>query len=241
VFSVIGARAGAKLTRRICVTTVVRLGLALQTVGLFWIAFRLSPHTTFLDLFIGFAFTGTGTGLSFSQLTSIVLWDIPRDRSGVASGANTTSRHVGGSLGVAVAGTIFGVLTVRRAVAHFSSGSLAPAIRDRVVAEVHQHGLGFVMPSDISPADAATVHHQLVASLASGARVALLVSAVVVLIGVATTFLIPSIAPVPVADAAAVEQVDTIEGVIEAFEPITPDPSLLGGDQLPAKEGTGWI
>jgi len=49
---------------------------------------------------------GIGVGFATAQLTSIVLSDVPVDRSGIASGANSTLRQVGSALGIAVLGTV---------------------------------------------------------------------------------------------------------------------------------------
>ena len=50
--------------------------------------------------------TGSASGLATAQLTSIVLSDIPPERSGLASGANSTMRQVGSALGIAILGTV---------------------------------------------------------------------------------------------------------------------------------------
>jgi hypothetical protein len=49
---------------------------------------------------------GIGVGFATAQLTSIVLSDIPPERSGLASGANSTMRQVGSALGIAILGTV---------------------------------------------------------------------------------------------------------------------------------------
>jgi hypothetical protein len=49
---------------------------------------------------------GIGVGLATAQLTSVTLSDIPVQKSGLASGANSTMRQVGSALGIAILGTI---------------------------------------------------------------------------------------------------------------------------------------
>jgi hypothetical protein len=51
-------------------------------------------------------FYGLGLGLAIAQLTSLVLYDIPGPKAGIASGANSTIRQVGAALGIAVIGTV---------------------------------------------------------------------------------------------------------------------------------------
>jgi len=88
----IGSHIGGVLTRRIGATAVARTGLLLATTGLLYIALRLSPSTGFVDLLPGFLCYGTGAGFAASQLTNVILSDVPRDKAGVASGANSTGR-----------------------------------------------------------------------------------------------------------------------------------------------------
>jgi len=49
---------------------------------------------------------GIGVGFATAQLTSIALSDVPVERSGLASGANSTMRQIGSALGIAILGTV---------------------------------------------------------------------------------------------------------------------------------------
>ena len=59
---------------------------------------------------------GFGIGFASSQLTNVILSDIPAEKAGVASGTNSTVRQVGAALGVAVIGSVFASLTVQRTI-----------------------------------------------------------------------------------------------------------------------------
>lgn len=50
---------------------------------------------------------GTGVGLATAQLTSVVLADVPVERSGQGSATQSTARQTGSALGIAVLGTAF--------------------------------------------------------------------------------------------------------------------------------------
>ena len=73
-----------------------------------------SPTMTFVDLLAPYGLFGFGIGFASSQLTNVILSDISAEKSGVASGTNSTVRQVGAALGVAVIGSVFASLTVRR-------------------------------------------------------------------------------------------------------------------------------
>src|SRR5262249_45336704 len=58
----IGAQTGARLTRRINTTDVVRAGLALEAVGLLVMTLAVSPDVTFFGLLPGVVIFGIGFG-----------------------------------------------------------------------------------------------------------------------------------------------------------------------------------
>jgi len=102
----LGAPIGARCTRTIGTTRVVRTGLVFEAVGLVVVAVMISTHTTLLALLPGSALFGIGVGFASSQLTNVILSEVDRDKAGVASGTNTTVRQVGAALGIAVIGSL---------------------------------------------------------------------------------------------------------------------------------------
>lgn len=100
------AQIGGRLTRVVGTTTLVRIGLVLNALGLVGMAVQLRPDVTFLELLPVYALFGVGIGLASSQLTNLILGDVADDKAGVASGANSTVRQVGSAIGIALMGTI---------------------------------------------------------------------------------------------------------------------------------------
>ena len=86
---------------------LVVAGLALQSVGLFWLASVTAPTTPYSSLVVPFIVCGVGMTLFFVPLASLVLGAVPRSLEGVASGANAAFRELGGVLGIAVLGAVF--------------------------------------------------------------------------------------------------------------------------------------
>jgi nitrate/nitrite transporter NarK len=82
-------------------------GLALQALGLAWIAAVSSPSTPYVDLVAPFAISGIGMGLFFAPVANVVLSSVPQWAEGQASGANNAIRELGGVLGVAVLAAVF--------------------------------------------------------------------------------------------------------------------------------------
>jgi MFS family permease len=56
---------------------------------------------------------GLGAGMASSQLTNVILSEVPRERAGSASGLATTNNSLGAAIGVAILGSVLrvGVLT----------------------------------------------------------------------------------------------------------------------------------
>ena len=111
----VGAMAGGRLVRPIGIPGVVRAGLVIQLFGIGYLALQMHPGVTFLGLLPGLVGYGLGNGMATSQITNVVLCEIPVDKSGVASGTNSTIRQVGSALGIAIIGTLVTTVTVRHA------------------------------------------------------------------------------------------------------------------------------
>jgi EmrB/QacA subfamily drug resistance transporter len=84
----------------------VTLGMGLEAVGIISTSLLISTTVTGFMLAIPLFVYGIGVGLATAQLTSIVLSDVPPERSGLASGANSTMRQIGSALGIAILGTV---------------------------------------------------------------------------------------------------------------------------------------
>jgi EmrB/QacA subfamily drug resistance transporter len=206
---VFGSQLGGRLVRVVGATTVVRIGLTLEVLGLFIVALVISPDVTFVSLLPGFVLFGGGIGFAVAQLTNVVLSDVPADRAGSASGANSTVRQMGAALGIAVVGTLLTTLTIRHAVdAINGAGGLPPDVKANVIAGVRAGGVSFDSTSVGSPGAAATVRHALDAAVTAGARPALFFAAGVVAIGTMVSFLIPNVGPWQVEEIVELESLD---------------------------------
>lgn len=96
------ARAAHKWGPRRAVT----LGMGLEAIGIIATSLLITVDVSGVVLAVPLFVYGIGVGFATAQLTSIVLSDIPPERSGLASGANSTMRQVGSALGIAILGTV---------------------------------------------------------------------------------------------------------------------------------------
>jgi predicted MFS family arabinose efflux permease len=221
---VIGSQLGGYLTRYTSVARVVQLGLVLEFIGLVFVAFVVDPNMTFVDLLVPYGLFGFGIGFASSQLTNVILSDIPADKSGVASGTNSTVRQVGAALGVAVIGSVFATLTVSRTVDAVKSAPLPAPLRDAAVAGVRAQGASFPVPRGTAAGDATALGHALANGITDAVRPALLLAAAFVVLGAVLSLLLPRTPPVTAGPEPLVE-------ALQAIEPVEPDPAVVGRDR----------
>ncbi|HEV2712297.1 MAG TPA: MFS transporter [Gaiellaceae bacterium] len=103
---VIAPIAGA-LSDRIGGRPLMAGGLALQAIGLGWLAAVSTPTVPYTELVIPFILSGTGMAMFFAPVANVVLSSVRPEEEGQASGANNTIREVGGVFGVAVLASVF--------------------------------------------------------------------------------------------------------------------------------------
>ena len=84
---------------------MVALGLIMGAVTLFWLG-QLSLDAGYWDIFWPQFFQGLGLSATFVPLTTISMDRIPRERMGNATSLFNLMRNLGGSIGIAVTGTL---------------------------------------------------------------------------------------------------------------------------------------
>jgi EmrB/QacA subfamily drug resistance transporter len=82
-------------------------GLALQAVGLGWVAAIAQPGMAYGELAIALSVAGVGISMCFPTVANAVVGSVPPEEAGVASGANSTLRELGGVFGIAVLAAVF--------------------------------------------------------------------------------------------------------------------------------------
>jgi EmrB/QacA subfamily drug resistance transporter len=118
--------AGA-LSDRIGGQRIMATGLALQAIGLGWIAALASPTVPYADLVAPFFISGIGMALFFAPVANVVLSSVRPEEEGQASGAQNAIRELGGVFGVAVLASIFSHYGGYGLPQHFVDG-MTPAV-----------------------------------------------------------------------------------------------------------------
>ena len=106
--AVIMAMAGisAALVPRIGARPLLVAGSAIASGGMFWLS-RISEHSSYAGGLLGpMLVTGAGLGMLFMPLTLVALSKVEERDAGLASSLVNTGQQVGGSIGLAVLGTV---------------------------------------------------------------------------------------------------------------------------------------
>jgi EmrB/QacA subfamily drug resistance transporter len=95
------------LADRIGGRPVVLTGLALQALGLAWLAHVATATVSYAALVPGFVINGIGMAMFMAPVATLVLGFVRRNEEGIASGAANALRELGGVFGVAVLASVF--------------------------------------------------------------------------------------------------------------------------------------
>ena len=102
----VGAGVSTQLVPRIGARPLLLTASATATGGMFWLS-RISEHSSYAGGLLGpMLVTGAGLGLLFMPLTLVALSKVDDRDAGVASSLVNTGQQVGGSIGLAVLGTV---------------------------------------------------------------------------------------------------------------------------------------
>ncbi len=100
------AGASAQLVPRIGARPLMLAGSGIAAVGMFWLS-RITEHSTYAGGMLGpMIVTAAGMGMLFMPVSLVALSKVENRDAGVASSLLNTGQQVGGSIGLAVLGTV---------------------------------------------------------------------------------------------------------------------------------------
>jgi EmrB/QacA subfamily drug resistance transporter len=134
-------------------------GLALQAIGLGWMALVASPTVPYLTLVPAFVVSGVGMSLFFGPAANVVLGSVRREEEGIASGANNAIRELGGVFGIAILGAVFSARGGYASGASFVAG-LTPAVWGGAAGVAVAAAAAFLLPRARRATAAATAPAQ---------------------------------------------------------------------------------
>src|SRR5205823_9863836 len=120
-----------RLNERFGSKRLVASGLTVAAIGLAILA-TCTEHTSYWHIAVGLVVMSAGIVCTMVPATDSIMGSLPREKAGVGSAVNDTTRQVGGALGVAVLGSLLASayrsqLTSRIRGTHLGATQLASA------------------------------------------------------------------------------------------------------------------
>jgi EmrB/QacA subfamily drug resistance transporter len=112
---------GTRLAVRIGTKLVVASGLSLMAVFYVWVT-TAAVGTSYGTIAAQMVVLGTGMGLTSAPATEAIMGVVPKAKAGVGSAVNDATRLLGGTLGVAVIGSVYASLYASRLTSALPTG-----------------------------------------------------------------------------------------------------------------------
>jgi hypothetical protein len=93
-------------------TQLVRAGLAMMSAAFLWIGLGLKVETSYMEIVGQMVLLGLGLGATTAPATESIMESLHVGKAGIGSAVNDTTRELGGTLGVAIIGSVFSSLYV---------------------------------------------------------------------------------------------------------------------------------
>jgi hypothetical protein len=140
----IGSVVGTPLAVKVGTKVIVAVGLVAITVFYLWVALTLTATTSYLVIAAQMVVFGLGMGLTSAPATDSIMGAVSLGKAGVGSAVNDSTRLLGGTLGVAIIGSVY--------------------------ASVYGARLSRHLPALLPAADATVAHQSVGAALSVGKR-----------------------------------------------------------------------
>jgi EmrB/QacA subfamily drug resistance transporter len=105
---------GTRLAVRFGTKLVVAGGLVCVTSFYIWVGAVVSPTNSYALIAVQMVLYGTGMGFTSAPATEAIMGVVPKAKAGVGSAVNDATRLLGGTLGVAVLGSVYASLYASR-------------------------------------------------------------------------------------------------------------------------------
>ncbi len=216
-----GSVAGTQLAVRAGTKLIVTIGLVGMAAFYVWVAVTTSATLSYGIIAVQMVLYGLGMGLTSAPATESIMGAISRRKAGVGSAVNDSTRLVGGTLGVAVIGSVYASVYASRL-----SATMPASAPGRVAAIAHQSvGAAYAAAGKIAalgqPALGQALQHASANAFLRGLTVGSLVAA-----GVAAAGALLAVLFLPAQPASpAAEEAGTAEGAHETGTEAHPAPA----------------
>jgi EmrB/QacA subfamily drug resistance transporter len=167
---------GARLAVRVGTKLIVASGLASMAAFYLWVT-TTSATTGYGTIAAQMVVLGTGMGLTSAPATEAIMGVVPTAKAGVGSAVNDATRLLGGTLGVAVIGSVYASLYATRLTESLPTGLTATVARTAHASVGAAFTAAGALAQAGRPALAAAVHDAANSAFFHGFRAANLVAA----------------------------------------------------------------
>ncbi len=184
------------LMHRIGSKLVVAAGLLVMSAG-FLMASTVKADSPYFGIVVLSMITmAVGLALTTSPATESIMVALPAEKAGVGSAVNDTTRDFGGTLGVAIIGSVFASIYSSQVADSLKALNIGAAASSAIEASV---GAGLSIASQLPPVIGAQVQVAIQDSFVSGMSRGSIVAAAIALLGslIALRYLPARSAPVP--------------------------------------------
>lgn len=189
VGSFVASGMGAPLSQRFGPVRVLQLGMLLEAIGIFGLAFVLSTTITGWGMAPWLFVYGLGVGFATAQLTGVILSEIPVAESGQASAVQSTSRQVGAAIGTAIIGTTL-ILGLGNVASQLTDRGI-PAEQAQQISDAVAGSAGQAIPALASQPGGEVITEAASAGFAHAIKLVALVAGAFVLLGFLASLVLP--------------------------------------------------
>ena len=169
-----------RFVHRIGTKLVVGGGLVLTSIGVLIVS-TVPTSNGYPVLVTGIMVLAFGMGCVMAPATESIMGSLPREKAGVGSAMNDTTRQIGGALGVAVIGSILAAIYRPGVQSNMSAAGIAQPLIDTAKESVAGAVFGAANTPGISAETAAQIHQIAVQEYVDGIHVAMKIAAAVIL------------------------------------------------------------
>ncbi|MWA11749.1 DHA2 family efflux MFS transporter permease subunit [Streptomyces sp. BA2] len=169
----------------------VRIGLALEVVGLAGVGFIAAPDSSWWAVALMLFAYGIGVGFATAQVTNVVLAEVPHESAGQGSGIQSAFRQLGSALGIAALTTVFFTTLSTNLRDRLSDAGVPSGKADQLTGAVTDSAGAAIGPLADRP-ETASFADAARSAMTDGVALGGYVAAGFVVLGLIATFLVPA-------------------------------------------------
>jgi EmrB/QacA subfamily drug resistance transporter len=173
---------GPRLAVRFGNKAVIGAGLTMMAIGFTWIS-RSSATTPYIEIVGQMLVTAGGLGFATAPATEAIMGVVPKEKAGIGSAVNDATRELGGTLGVAVIGSVFASLYVHGLERSHAAAAVPAEVLARSKESVGAALIGARQLAQSNPRAAGLLTHAAQHAFFDGFKVGCLVAAAVAVVG----------------------------------------------------------